>query len=102
MPTKVTTIIQSILNNWNKQQNTIKEIENITCTVILQNYFKFSNDYYKREEGLAMGTQSSTIIAEIYLQFLEQNNIYDTLIKHKIIGYFRYADDILPNIQQKT
>jgi hypothetical protein len=96
IPTKgVTTIIQTILNNQNTQQNTIKEIENITHTILSQNYFKFNNDYYKQEEGLAMGAPSSTILAEIYLQFLEGNNLYNTLIEHKILGYFRHVDGIL-------
>jgi hypothetical protein len=42
-----------------------------------------------------MGAPSSAVLAEIYLQFLEHNNIYKTLIKHKTLGYFRYADGIL-------
>jgi hypothetical protein len=42
-----------------------------------------------------MGAPSSAIVAEIYLQHIESDNIYDILQKHKITGYFRYADDIL-------
>jgi hypothetical protein len=42
-----------------------------------------------------MGAPTSPILAEIYMQYLEHNGIYDILIHHKIIAYFRYADDIL-------
>jgi hypothetical protein len=42
-----------------------------------------------------MGAPSSAILAEIYLQYIKSDNIYDILQNHKIIGYFRYVDDIL-------
>jgi hypothetical protein len=45
--------------------------------------------------GLAMGAPTSAIIAETCLQNLEHNQIYNFLTKYKIIGYFRYVDDIL-------
>jgi hypothetical protein len=35
------------------------------------------------------------ILAEICVHCLEHNQIYAVLIKHQIIGYFRYIDDIL-------
>ena len=46
-------------------------------------------------EGLAMGAPTSTILSEIYLQFLENNIIYNILKIHNIKGYFRYVDGIL-------
>jgi hypothetical protein len=51
--------------------------------------------FYKRTQGLPMGAPTSPILAEIYMQYLEHNYIYDILIHHKIITYFRYVDDIL-------
>jgi hypothetical protein len=92
IPTKRVT---TILNNQKTQPNTIKEINNITHTVLSQKFFEFNNDYYKQEAGLAMGAPSSAVLSEIYLQYLEHNDIYKTLIKHKILGYFRYVNDIL-------
>jgi hypothetical protein len=41
-----------------------------------------------------MDTAPSAILAEIYLQSIKCNNIYDILLKHNIIGYFRYTDDM--------
>jgi hypothetical protein len=34
---------------------------------------QFNKEYYRQEEGLAIGIQSSAILAEIYIQFLEHN-----------------------------
>jgi hypothetical protein len=41
-----------------------------------------------------MGAPTAAIIAGTYLQNLEHNQVYNLLTKHKIIGYFRYVDDI--------
>jgi hypothetical protein len=73
----------------------VKETEKITHIVLSQNYFRCNSDYYKWKERLAMEAPSSAVLTEIYLQFLEHNNIYNTHIKLKILGYFRYADDML-------
>jgi hypothetical protein len=42
-----------------------------------------------------MGTPTSSILEETYLQHMEHTQIYPILIKHEIIAYFRYVDDIL-------
>jgi hypothetical protein len=95
---RITSIIQILLKHHNTQQNTVKVIINITNTVLSCNYFKFNKDCYQQEEGLEMGAPSSAILAEIHLQSIECNNISDILIKHNVIGYFRYVDDKLTDI----
>jgi hypothetical protein len=50
---------------------------------------------HTQSEGLAMGAPTSSILSEFYLQHLGSTDIYDLLIDHNIVGYFRYADDIL-------
>jgi hypothetical protein len=60
-----------------------------------QNYFQFQQHYFKETEGLAMGAPPSAILAEAYIQNMEHKQIYPVLLNHKIIGYFRYVDDIL-------
>jgi hypothetical protein len=42
-----------------------------------------------------MGAPKSSVFSEFYLQHLETTNIYNTLLEHNIVGYFRYVDDIL-------
>jgi hypothetical protein len=47
-----------------------------------------------KTERLAMGARISAILAESYIKNMEHKQIYPILIKHQLIGYFRY-DDIL-------
>ena len=42
-----------------------------------------------------MGAPSSGVISELFLQYTECNAIVPILNKHRILGYFRYVDDIL-------
>jgi len=48
-----------------------------------------------QKEGLAMGTLSSGFIAEIFLQHIEHLHMARLSMKHEIINYFRYVEDIL-------
>jgi hypothetical protein len=42
-----------------------------------------------------MGAPTSAILAEIFIQYLEYNDILKALQKHHILDYHRYVDDIL-------
>ena len=48
-----------------------------------------------QKDGLAMGVQTSSLIAEFFLQNLENIHPAHLSEKHKIAGYFRYVYDIL-------
>jgi hypothetical protein len=63
--------------------------------ILNQNYFQFMGKTYIQHEGLAMGAPTSSILSEFYLQYVENSSIYNILLSFKIIGYFRYVDDIL-------
>jgi hypothetical protein len=67
----------------------------IAKTVLTQNYYGFKGKTYIQPKGLAMGAPSSSILSEVYLQYLENTKIFDILTKPGIEGYFRYVDDIL-------
>jgi hypothetical protein len=41
------------------------------------------------------GSPDITILAEVYIQFVEYTEIASILIKHQIVDYHRYVDDIL-------
>jgi hypothetical protein len=96
IPTKnLLGIIDTICKNNNIDRNIRTHITRLSKAIINQNYFQFMNQTYMQIEGLAMGATTSSIMSEVYLQFLENNGIYNILTKHNIKGYFRYADDIL-------
>jgi hypothetical protein len=43
--------------------------------------------------GLAMDVPTSSILLELYIEFLEHTSIINTLIQSRIIAYFRHVDD---------
>jgi hypothetical protein len=90
----------SIINNILKTNPEIvetkqKDIIHISKPVTEQTYFQIDQQYYKQADGLAMGVPSSAILAETYIQHMVHTQIYPTLMKCQIIGYFRYVDNIL-------
>jgi hypothetical protein len=60
-----------------------------------QNYIANNKDTVNQYDGLAMGTQSSGLIAEMFLQNIEYLHLAHLTHKHKIINYWRYVDDIV-------
>ena len=56
------------INNVNITTQT--EIIHLCDIILTHNYFQFNNSYYLQKTGLAMGAPTSSIFAEIYLQFL--------------------------------
>jgi hypothetical protein len=88
-------IIKSMCLKQYLDEKTNTEFVNITHTILEQNYFKFRNQCYIQNTGLAMGAPTSAILSEIYLQQLEHTMTVDILIQNNILGYFRYVDDIL-------
>ncbi|PSN42163.1 hypothetical protein C0J52_17465 [Blattella germanica] len=73
----------------------INDIEDILTTITNQNYFKLKDDVYKQNEGIPMGNPLSGILAEIFLQNLENNQCKNLIEKYKIKFNARYVNDIL-------
>jgi hypothetical protein len=81
--------------NFGINEHSQKEIIHILETAMQQNYFQFEEKYYKQTDGLAVGAPTSAILAKAYTQNMEHKQIHQILIKHEIIGYFKYVDGIL-------
>jgi hypothetical protein len=76
---EVINIIKTITeNNLNTLEQ--KELIDILRTILEQNNFKFSQQYYKQTEGLAMGAPTSAILAETYIQHMEHKQLYKILL----------------------
>jgi hypothetical protein len=88
-------IIHRSLTRNNIPDELIHEITTLTKVVLDQNYFQYNNEIYSQKEGLAMGAPTTSILAEIYIQYPEHNGIIQILKNHHIIDYYRYVDDIL-------
>ena len=87
-------IINTLSNHNNIDPRLRLELLQLCNVVLTQNYFTFLSSTYLQNGGLAMGAPISSIFSEIYLQFLEGTQLLDILIRHKILGYFLYVDDI--------
>jgi hypothetical protein len=98
---KLVNIIHRSLTHNNIPDEHIHEITTLTKVILDQNYFQYNNELYSQNEGLAMGAPTSSILAEIYIQYLEHNGIIQILQNHHIIDYYRYVDDI-PIIYDET
>lgn len=93
------TILEKNLKKTNHLDNDkITEIINLTKMTLSQNYFEYNGDFYTQERGLAMGSPLSSIMADIFLNHIENNYILNNqknpLVKN-IVYYHRYVDDIL-------
>ena len=60
---------------------TINELINLLEVVLKQNYFTFNGSFYIQDDGIAMGSPLSGLLADIYLNYYENthllnNNIY--------------------------
>ncbi|OXA39128.1 hypothetical protein Fcan01_26135 [Folsomia candida] len=69
----------------------IDDIMSLLKLCTSSSYFQFQNNYYKQNDGTAMGSPLSPVIAEFFLQKLEL-----TKIKNNRSIYFwkRYVDDV--------
>jgi hypothetical protein len=89
-------IIKNIVDQNYCMSNVEKdELLSLLNLILEQNYFQFKNQFYKQNDGLAMGAPTSAILAETFVQYLEHTVIYQILKKHQIIDYYRYVHDIL-------
>jgi len=93
IPTEeLVTIIKTTCQDNNIEDSLKQNIIKLSKTIIDQNYFQFLDNTYV---GLAMGSPTSSIFSEFYLQLLENSTIYNIHLYYDIKGYFRYVDDIL-------
>jgi len=88
-------IISSTLERLQLNPQTQHELLEWYDVITLQNYFSNNGEILIQNEGLAVGAPTSSLLAEFFLQHLEQLHIPYLSDKHKIIKYFRYVDDIL-------
>jgi retron-type reverse transcriptase len=56
-------------------------------------YFQFRNSFYQQIKGLAMGTPLSGLLANIYVEHIENWALDSYFLKHIFWG--RYMDDVI-------
>jgi len=73
----------------------IKQTLYILETNMKQNYFQYNERLFQPEKGIAMSSPISSIMAEVYLQYIEETYVKQWLDSKEITYYKRYVDDIL-------
>ncbi|GFG32294.1 hypothetical protein Cfor_02691, partial [Coptotermes formosanus] len=80
----------------NNNKATIRsQILGLMQATLAQNYFKFNEEFYQPQKGIAMGSPLSGLVAELFLQYFELHIVKHSLETKSIIFYTRYVDDIL-------
>lgn len=79
-------------NNINK--NEIKEVITLLKLVLGQNYFMFDSKIYLQKEGLGMGSPLSGLIADIFLNEIENKMIDEIKKLDPDLQWLRYVDDV--------
>jgi hypothetical protein len=87
-------ITKTLIANHNNKQVT-KQISMLLETVLKQNYLSFQGNIYQPTKGVSKGSPTSSIIAEIFLQHIENTQLKQIIDTNNIIFYTRYVDDIL-------
>ena len=96
LPTKnILRITEFWLNKNNQDSTTTHQTLYLLDTILRQNYFQHNDQFYQPNKGIAMGSPVSGILAEIYLQYLEETYIKHCLENKEMTYYKRYVDDIL-------
>jgi hypothetical protein len=88
-------ILKNLLSSNMTDHVMSSEILNRLDVITKQNYFTHRDKTFTQTDGLVMGTPSSGIISEIFLQHFEHSNLPILDLKHKLVNYFRYIDDVL-------
>ena len=63
----------------NNNEHTTKHMITLLEVILQQNYFSFCNNIYQPVKGVSMGSPISNIIAEIFLQDLENTHLKQIL-----------------------
>jgi hypothetical protein len=81
-------IVADNLDNNKIEPRAKLELLNWYDTITNQNYFSNKGKILIQKDGLAMGTPTSGIIAEFFLQHLDDTHLAHLSMKHKITAYF--------------
>ena len=73
----------------------IKQTLYMLKTIMKQNYFQYNERLFQPEKGIAMGSLISSIMAEVYLWYIQETYVKQWLDSKEITYYKRYVDDIL-------
>jgi hypothetical protein len=69
------------LHEQNHDSRLIEQTTHALEIIWKQNYFQYNNRFYQPRKGVAMGSPISSMVAEIYLQYLEDSHLKQAIEK---------------------
>lgn len=87
-------IVGDLLRGSGVDENKVIDILALLNLCLSQNFFKFNDKFYQQPDGLAMGSSLSPFLADVFMDFLENNNIL-SVNNPEVLHWFRYVDDCL-------
>ena len=88
-------IIKDLLDNdTTLKEKTVMEVGNIILLLefcLKNTYFSFQDQFYEQVEGAAMGSPVSPIVANLYMEYLEQKAL--STAPHPLRFWHRFVDD---------
>ncbi|XP_072041354.1 uncharacterized protein [Amphiura filiformis] len=80
----------------------VEDVMELLEFTVTTTYFSFRGNIYRQRFGTAMGSPVSAIIANIYMEWLEEQAIVNAPLDCKPKLWRRYVDDVLEIIQKGT
>jgi hypothetical protein len=74
---ELTPPITALCNWYNIGKKTEQAIIKLTQVILKQNCFQLNDNIYTQTKRLAMGAPTSSVLSEIYLQYLEHTTTFD-------------------------
>ena len=93
-PIQCLPLINDFLLKKKIQPVVIDEILNLFQVCVGQNYFSYNDKFYIQKDGLPMGSPISPILADLFMDNIE-NIIFNSILCNNLLFWYRYVDDIL-------
>lgn len=84
--------LREVLEYNNFDQDTIKELITLTQLCMNQNVFQYKGEFFEQLEGTAMGNCLSPFLAELFMNYFEENAKQKFEYFPRI--WYRYVDDV--------
>ncbi|XP_072025294.1 uncharacterized protein [Amphiura filiformis] len=85
----------------NRTLLTVADVIELLRFVLTTTYFLFRGKIYKQRFGAAMGSPVSPVVANLYLEFLEQQALASAPLDCRPTLWKRYVDDILEIVNKE-
>jgi len=88
-------------NAWkDKTKLLVEDVMELLEFILTTTYFVFRDQIYSQKFGTAMGSPVSPMVADMFMEFLEQSAIASVPVESKPKLWKRYVDDILEVIKK--